>query len=717
MSLQLPNQIARKLEYFVAIFFLYTGALNAHPNKVIQEVITVTARHVKEDVTDVPITINIIDGEDLKQHRLESLEDVFMSIPGVEISSSGDTSSANVRIRGVGAINKTSRDDSSVVIYIDGVPQPIGYSSLGTLDIESVEVLKGSQGTLFGRNSDAGAIQINSGEVIFDQEGYFRAEAGQDNLLSFQGVYNHSISNELAVRFAVGTQQQDHHFINAYTKKPLTSPREANFRAKVNWRINDNLNVKFSSAHQRLRNSPFVYSTLPHSTPPSMGAPDGVLDDDRDIDQWSIRINANLHFAQLTSISAINDSNDQSTGIIYEGNAYNRLLGFVPANHGKTSNRFDRRFYNQEFRLNSKSGSPFFWVTGIHLYYDKANASSFGFADPYFFPKIVLNSSINKKVIDTQSQAIYGELTYPFTNELSYTFGLRYTRDNKKFNVNWAPNQYFPDPPFQHIELAQDLTDNYFTGRVALNYKANDNLSIYGVYAKGYKSGGFADRGANILLGKIDTPYAPSKVDSLELGIKSNSNNNLLRINASIFVNDVKDDHIFTYNFLTQESAPENFDTQSKGAELELDWHLEYGLSVQAGLNYTDATIVEIPSNSFANVPEGSRIPNSAYWSGNMSINHQHPIIFGQFNDLMLQTNLSINYVGERAGDPSNTLVFDSYKKVNLKAGISSDNYQVYIWGDNLLDNEIHTSGLVINLPASTLARGRQVGLGIEYTY
>lgn len=678
--------------------------------------IVVTARFVEEDINDVPFTVNVVDAEEIRLNRLLSLDDLFLSVPGVEITSFNDTSNANVRIRGVGAINKTSRDDSSVVIYIDGVPQPIGTSTLGTLDFESVEVLKGPQGTLFGRNSDAGAIQIVTSPAVFENGGYVRAEYGEEAQSRVEGAFNAAVSDKVALRVAGSYRSEDNHIINPNDSEPITTPTSLNARAKLRWDMSDSVALNLTSSHARLRDSPFIYSLHPQTDPPRMDAPPGAVDGDKDIDQWTMRVTANLGGFDFTSISAYDETENRSTGILYEGRLFLPRLGFVPANYGVVNNSFEREFFNQEFRLSSTGASDLFWVAGAHYYDDTSRSASFDYEDPFFFPFVALNADINERDFNTTTNAVFGEITHPLTDRLEFTAGVRHTWEEKDFHIVWAPNRFNPNP-LRFVELEQDLSDDYLTGRAALNLHAGERVSLYAIYSRGYKAGGFADRGANVTRGRLDPPYAPSKVNSYELGFKSGPGSGGVLLTGAVYLNDVKDDHIFTFNFFTQETAPENFDTETSGAELELDWRITNTLTLRSGLNYTKAEITGVPANSFARVPVGSRVPNSAHFSGSLALTHVQPLGSSRSGGLELRSHLNYNHLGERFADPANVLLFDAYDRVGLRIGFGKGPREIYFWGDNLLDEDIYMSGIVFNDPASTIARGRRVGLGVSFGF
>ena len=151
--------------------------------------VTVQARQVREKVQELPFTVNVLDEAQLEERRLTSLEDVLRGTPGVEVNSWGGVENANVRIRGVGSLYQGSSDDNSVIVNIDGAPVSVGNVGPGTLDVEQVEVLKRPQGTLFGRNSTAGAINIRTRKPQLEHwEGSARGEAGSSRQHLAEGV-------------------------------------------------------------------------------------------------------------------------------------------------------------------------------------------------------------------------------------------------------------------------------------------------------------------------------------------------------------------------------------------------------------------------------------------------------------------------------------------------------------------------------------------------
>ena len=156
--------------------------------------IVVTARHTAEDINDIPFTVNFLQSQQIKEKQQDELGEVLESVPGVQMTSNGDTSSANIRIRGIGSLNKSSVDDNAVTFYVDGLAQPSGAASLSTLDINYIEVLKGPQGTLFGQNAMAGAVNIVSNTAGFYKEGSLETGIGNNNHRFYEGMFNTPLS-------------------------------------------------------------------------------------------------------------------------------------------------------------------------------------------------------------------------------------------------------------------------------------------------------------------------------------------------------------------------------------------------------------------------------------------------------------------------------------------------------------------------------------------
>ncbi|UXM98640.1 TonB-dependent receptor plug domain-containing protein [Xanthomonas hortorum pv. pelargonii] len=188
--------------------------------------VTVSARLADESAKDVPFGLSVTRRSDIEAGRLLNIKEVLRNTPGVDVSSYGGSNDGNVRIRGVGSLNQVSIDDGSVVLNVDGVAISMRHASLATFDVEQVEVLKGPQGTLFGRNSEAGAINVTSRRPTREREGYVRVEAGEQGQQLQEAALGGALSEHLSGRIAVRHSGYDAWVDNAQDGRPLVEPRE-----------------------------------------------------------------------------------------------------------------------------------------------------------------------------------------------------------------------------------------------------------------------------------------------------------------------------------------------------------------------------------------------------------------------------------------------------------------------------------------------------------
>jgi iron complex outermembrane receptor protein len=683
--------------------------------------VTVTARHVEEDAKRLPLTVNVIGREQVVQQRMNSLEDALRLTPGVDLQSYGDTSNTAIRIRGVGALNKTSRDDSSVVLYVDGMPQPVANSTLATLDLERVEVLKGPQGTLFGRNSEAGVVQVITRQPGFEPEADIRLEYGENNQILVEGAGTLPLHENLTSRFALRYQGSEHPVENLHDNQPLSEPETLVARGTFKWLPTDFTEATLSLSHQRMRDHSAAMVLRPYGSTPTMGIEPGLIDDDKDVSQAVLNVQTELDGMQFTSITGLVDSEDQAVTAMYEELLYEKLIGMAPPSADRTIDTSEQSF-NQELRLSSLPGDKVFWVTGLHYFQSDRNMATSELNDT-FYPSNPYNAEIDRD-FEASSFALFGETTFPLTQQLSLTTGLRHTWDEKEYEDYWKADATHPDAGLVRTDK-QKLTDDYTTGRIALGYQLNTDNNLYASYSRGYKSGGWSDHGSNIASGGKDEAYKAASVDAWELGWKGEALGGDLLVNTAVFLTETSKDHLYTWDPTTFAVGVENLDTRSQGVELDVQWQMFESLRLNAALTYTDAEITGVAAGSASGVEKGHRVPEAARWNTSVAVNHQHPVKLSGFSGAYLNSNLSWRYVGDRFSGPENYLELPSYQLVNARIALTMKQTEVYLWGSNLLDEEYDLYGfyypsMMSGGPDATLGapgEGRLLGMGVSHAF
>ena len=685
------------------------------------DTMTVTARHVKESAKDIPFTVNVIDNKQIVEQQENTLEKALNDTVGIQvISNMGGAKS--IRMRGVGSVLPMSGDDSSVSIIVDGMPQSIKNTTLNLLDVERVEVLKGPQGTLFGRNSEAGAINIISQKPTLYLEADFKTEFGQDNHKLTQGVISGPLSDTLSGRLAVLYDETDSIIDNHYDNEPVSILRNKMARGSLLWEPSENTSILFITEVEDAMGMDDMYMMRPYGHHPKIDIPNSSDKSDKKIYRFNFKVEHELENSVLTSITGYSHTKIDTQSPIYEGDLYHHLIGMRPPSNWSFITH--ENLFNQEFRISSKQEDSIFWVAGINYYKNDRHRNTYDVFD-VFYPVNPLNADIHRK-FETDNVGIFGEISYPITDKFKLTAGIRQSYEKKNYRAKWYANSIYknaaPNMPATALDK-QKITDHYTTGRFGFNFILNDNATLYALYSRGYKTGGFNDQGTDFAtLGVADQAYKSAYVNAYETGLKLENDSSTLGLNTAIFHNNTKREHLMAYNPATFVSVVENYDTRSYGVELDGFWKTPWNLELIGGLGYTNAKIVGTPNKSLAEVKKHNSIPDTAKWNANITLRHTMPL---NIAGLDLETRISNRYIGSRKNDVQNTFGLKPYNKLDARISIKNANAQVYIWGDNLLNKTYDLWGYYIPAmyaggPDATIGspgRGRTVGIGFAYSY
>lgn len=684
--------------------------------------VTVSARRGEEQARDIPFSVTAISGDEAEARRLHSVEDVLRQTPGIDFVVNMGAANTTLRMRGVGALQKVSSDDTSVVINVDGMPMSATNATLNVLDVERVEILKGPQGTLFGRNSEAGAVNIVTRKPTRWLEGHLRTEIGQDNHRLLEGVVSGPLSDTLAARVAIRQSGADSHIRNAQDGQPLTKPSEQSARASLLWQVGGDTRLNVSAGRETLKHRDWIYLLYPYGEPAEVDVPPGSESNRRVVDRYSGELTHRFQDAVMTLQSGYAHTDHKGTTSIYEGRTYTRLIGFRPDASWTSLSR--EKAWNQELRLASLPGAQVFWVLGANAYRADRELDRRDSYDTFYTANPTASDTDRK--FTTDARALFGEVTFPVADATKLTLGGRYTREKKTYDAWWRARADNPSP-IREARDSQKLSDDYATGRVALGHALNPQINLYGVVARGYKTGGFDDEGVNFTSGLADDPYKAAVVDSYEAGVKYESADKRLGLNGALFLNRVKNDHLLSFDPQTMATHKANHDTESRGLELDVQWRVGGGFTLAGGLAYTRARITgSANAEAGSGVREGNGVPEVPRWGGTVSVSYQTavPGAFGMSNPA-LHARLTNRYVGVRPADPQNTFDLKAYNKLDLRVGLQQGNAEVFVWGDNLLDTQYDLYGYYIEpyFPGGTDARigapgkGRTLGVGLNYFF
>ena len=632
----------------------------------------------------------------------------------MSLTSFDDGRFAYFQLRGIGPLTQAiGPDDGSVVTYVDGVPQPVFASEFAYLDLERIEVLRGPQGTLYGRNSQGGAINITTRAPSADLEGRARVEGGTKGF----GLAEASLSGPLAGKNVLGRlsfrASTDDGFVNNIAPNGGDMGDRTSYSGRgvilFDPSGKNGLRIQASANIDHRISNPFYYV--------SRAQPDPVVEIDPENEvkrtAWgaNVKVDAPLGFATVTSITAVNGfKNDQVTDDT-DGLIYGPLFG-VPASNFLAPLSFsdwhetEIRFF-QELRLSSPAESAVAWAAGLTYFYSDLdveldNRSSFS-------PILNGDRDATQKIA---SYAAYGEVTAPlFDPRLEGTVGLRYTRDEKKLDATFTGVGFPGSVSF--FQEDSDANFDLLTGRVALAFEASENVNLYATVGRGAKSGGFPRLTLNAAFGIESPNYAKSTSWTYEAGIKSRFLDGRASFDLSGFYNDVEDEQLFVLDFIAFQFIPVNLDTRSFGLEAQGNFVLTDNWSLSGGLAWTDSEMRE--ADAFSGSAVGNPVPNVANFSSTATIDFRGDPL--SWNGTALEPFMTVThqYVSARAADVANNFDLDAYHNVDFRMGAAVGNFEVFTFARNLLDKRQEINGTLYGpgVEGASLGRPRIIGAGV----
>ena len=601
--------------------------------------------------------------------------------------------------------------DPGVGIYVDGVY--MGRTVGGVLDLvdpERVEVLRGPQGSLFGRNTIGGAISMTSKDPGDELEGYVKATAGNFNRIGLQGSVNVPFSETFKARFSAKYHKRDGYVERLLAGDDLGNDNSLGARANFLYEPSEKFRLRFNfdytyedergaaeeqigpnGAFASLYNNNILGDTLcpqngnPECFQNTVSTEEFTTNETApnfsEVDLFGTALIAEYDFSDILSLKSISSYRNLQS-------AFTRGSDGSPVVLFQTQNEYDQSQFSQEVQLtgntdkiNFVSGVYFFNETGTDLANVEASALP-------FIPTFPLLSGGE---IDNSSFAVFGEATYNLTDKLHLTGGLRYTTETKRFNPNsFAVNH--PTPRFI-TEGFRELNFSRVTWRAILAYDVTDNINAYGSVSTGFKSGGFDSRYTSPTVDNEPTSFDPENVVNYEIGLKAFIPAADLRVNFAAFTADYE-------NIQVQGNPPGQIATVTfngaeasiNGIELELDWSPVNNLILNGSLGLLDANYESLDENTNEFTLEDNlvRTPTSSY---NIGISYLFNV--GKAGSLL--PRLDVTSQNNIHFEPANNdLVFeDGYNNINATLTYTTKSKKIKITAGviNLTDERYLLAG------------------------
>ncbi len=678
--------------------------------------ISVTARKREEQARDVPFALTATDRQTIEDARIEGVEDLYRNVPNFNYNGYNDSRTSYYQIRGVGPLSQPlSPDDTSVVTYVDGVPQPLYASDIAYLDIERIEVLRGPQGTLYGRNTSAGAINIVTRKATGVPDFMLRAEyASQKTRMAEGSAGGALVPGKLAARLGFRYWGASGFVPNLYGSDRGGYDNYAlrgSFVLTPSDRTTVTLGVYGEADYQR----PPISVLLQQPTYPSVAVTQGS--ESRRMTASSLTIAHDLGWAVLNALTGFNTISNTLRTDDADGLVYSRMTGLPPQIFATTANDYSRwnereTTVSQEVRLNSPEGSDVAWVGGANYYYDRFLASyyneSFAFA--------ATNGSRTNQ-LTTNSLSVFGEVTVPVTDRLKLTGGLRYSYDWKDYDAGFIGNGY--PGTVGSFNQSGRLTYSYLTGRAAAAYDVLPQSTAYVTAGRGYKAGGFPRFTTDAAYGQASTPYQPATSWTYEAGLKNRFLGGRARLDLAVFYNDVKNEQLYAVDPASFTFRPANTDVRSYGFEAEGAARILPGLDLTGTLGFTNATLRNVASALAVatGAANGNDVPNVPRLGASIALQYRGDL--GLPAGLNWLGRIEDQYQGGRYADVGNRLKLDSYHVVNARLGLEFERGDAYVFVNNLFDKQYQYGGnqYAPGIDAVIPARGRVVGVGASLRF
>lgn len=687
--------------------------------------VVVSAERRVESAQRVPSAVSVISGADVESREIRNARDIIRFVPNMN----ADTSDGHMRpkwyIRGIGRSDASLQAVSQVGIYYDDVYIQ-NASSVGfpLFDLERVEVLRGPQGTLWGKNTIGGAVNFISRKPKFDTDGYAKLSYGNYHEKLAEGAVGGAlIDDKLAVRASGFWQESDTYIQNSFlpgTDKWNETAGRVQFLGKLGDTADALLNL-----HYRKFNGPVLRSfdtTNPNQT--DTDVPSLVNADDA-FEQKGATLTLNKSFGgiTLTSITAFDKFDREQSG----GDQ-------VPYESARTAGGFDLQQISEEIRLASPSDQRITWLAGLHYFDESLDSQSLNANLPGSRTATGGARAISFRTqqfsIDTESYALFGSAGYKFTDQFDVTVGLRRSRETKDINLlaqqaragfSFTNVAQWWDPSAINGTFATNATQldsrtwSATTYDITPRYSITDNLRVYFRYAKGFSSGNYnATAATQNAVGVLD----PEFLKSYELGTKSEWLNNRLQFNAAIFYYDytniqqnVMSLDAFGALVNTSKNAGAGY---SKGGEVELRVVPIRNLTFGFNLGYANTKFTDFQSTPTQNVAGNwfNRVPR---WTGNTNLDYSYPLANGAAlsigTDWAVRTKAYFNAVNQT--DPS--LIQGGYTVGNASIGFSAPNekYSVRAYALNVTD-KVYKHTQLLGSTSSSFAPPRTYGVSVS---
>ena len=722
------------------------------------EEIIVTARGRDESLQEVPVTVSAFTAQQITDAGIERPGDFIALTPNVTMVEAQNAGTSFITIRGIAQVRN---NEAPVAIAVDGMLQtsPNQFTQQ-LLDIERIEVLKGPQGALYGRNAVGGAINITTRQPGNEFEGRLKAGYGNGDHKTLAGsVSGPIVEDTLFYRISGSWLDRDGYIDNVYLDEEVDPVEDTAVQGRFTLHAGENLSANLRLYYSDLEGGALNYITqigdygtggfnfAGNIDADDTGIPyqaNNIGENSREIFEAALKLDYDTGFGTLTSITSYNQLEEFYFNDQFPYSRFNSLTSATGGFglDGSASQFWDVDAWSQEIRFTSPGEDRLRWIAGVYYVETdrflstttgrdlgqglvRVGREPFGTvpAAPLNYCSLVGGAANPTCTFladdnDNRAWAVFGQVNYDITGRLEASVALRYDEDKREQTV--SPHNRDLNPVTFQLEpvtpgLARERTFDMLQPKFVLKYTPADNLTLFASYAQGFRSGQFNQSGvaaqaaAAGLISGVNESAEQEESETFEFSIKSAWFDNRMKLSASFFNTDVTDQHYFLFFATGSGQAIINIDeVDLLGVEVDMSARVADGLDIYAAYGYTDSEIKAYTADpSFV----GNKAPYVPKFTFNAGFQFRKPL----FGNVGWFTRLDFERRGPQYWDPNNSSSRSALNLLNLRGGIESldGKWALTGWARNATD-KTYNSEFVLG---GIVHRAPPVSYGIEILY
>ena len=684
----------------------YSNFASAEDSVNTVEEVVVIARKRYENLQEIPDSVTVINQATIERSGIRNISDIAAMTPNFSSYGNFRPNLSNISIRG---LTSTQLGEPPIAFVVDGITVPnLEFINQGLVDIQQVEVIRGPQGALYGKNAIGGAVNITTKPPSEEMVLVVRAAIGEGGDRRVNASVAGSLGDSAVFRLGAFWRDFDGLIDDDFTGRESDYVDEVGFQGLIGFQLSERTYLDFRTRYSEGDYGLGYYENVDFGTidSESIGPAHNVLpEDENELTNFSAKLEHETDAGLFLFTVGYNKSDDEN----FLDSDYSALPPDT-ANFfftGAQVSVIEDKAITLETRFTSPSDQSVRWLAGVY-YQDRERDNDFDIIDDLVGTIVRNRASLANELVsvivrdrqESQAFAVFGQTNIDLTEDLELTLALRYDEEERE---GLDPR----DPTSRESQ-----TFDEWQPKVSLAWQANENVLVYGTFASGFRSGGF-----NEVAGGVTRSFEAETSDTFEAGIKSTIVEGVFGVNAATFTT-AQDNAQFTrFNTLTfsleQLSIAE---VEVTGIELESWWQATEALSINLGFGVIDSNIDSFDPAAFDAPPVGiedNSMPRVADWNANLTITHTAQISDG----LDLVTRVSGNWLGERHFDLENTMTDDDAMYLNASVGLEAEMWTLQLRGSNLTD-DLEPEDVFIGI-TSTLARFRNQPRQIlaEFTY